>query len=145
MLNSVDRFFEILKRYKIDLLTSCGIEGMSQILKDRAASHPDEQLPSYLQTTMAECGNYVALWVLFIENMGFILVNIFSAPGLQNECSYAVLNINKDTMTYTKKDLDAKELSTGTIEKNTVSLFKCIYHITGSIPHFTSVNNEEFI
>ncbi|KAI1700805.1 hypothetical protein DdX_16495 [Ditylenchus destructor] len=111
MLNSVDRFFEILKRYKIDLLTSCGIEGMSQILKDRAASHPDEQLPSYLQTTMAECGNYVAF-----------------APGLQNECSYAVLNINKDTMTYTKKDLDAKELSTGTIEKNTQEPDTCVEH-----------------
>lgn len=61
MLNSVDRFFEILKRYKIDLLTSCGIEGMSQILKDRAQSHPEEQLPSYLQTTLAECGGYMAL------------------------------------------------------------------------------------
>ncbi|KAI1698005.1 hypothetical protein DdX_18155 [Ditylenchus destructor] len=111
MLNSVDRFFEILKRYKIDLLTSCGIEGMSQILKDRAATHPDEQLPAYLQTTMAECGNYVAF-----------------APGLQNECSYAVLNINKDTMTYTKKDLDAKELSTGTIEKNTQEPDQCVEH-----------------
>jgi len=61
MLNSVDRFFEILRRYKIDLLTSCGIEGMSQMLQARAASHPDEQLPTYLQTTLAECGGYMAL------------------------------------------------------------------------------------
>lgn len=63
MLNSVDRFFEILKRYKIDLLTSCGIEGMAKILEEKR-SQPDfngEWLPAYLQTTLAECGGYQAL------------------------------------------------------------------------------------
>jgi len=109
MLNSVDRFFEILKRYKIDLLTSCGIEGMSQILKDRKVSHPDEQLPTYLQTTLAECGGYMAF-----------------APNLQNECSYAVLNIKKDTINYAKKSIEQATLDSGTVNKNTQAPDQCV-------------------
>jgi hypothetical protein len=52
-----DRFFDILNRYKIDLLLSCGVEGMALILKERQAHKPTEQLPPYLGTTMATCLN----------------------------------------------------------------------------------------
>lgn len=61
IMNDTDRFFEILKRYKVDLLTSCGIEGMARILARKRAEMPEDKLPEYIQTTMAQCGGYQSM------------------------------------------------------------------------------------
>lgn len=87
----IDRFFDILKRYKVDLLTSCGIEGMGKMLADARVRMPEAKLPEYVQTTVAQCGGYASADV-----------------SLQNECTYAVLDIRPQVMRYVKKNAEQK-------------------------------------
>uniref|UniRef100_A0A183C2C5 Radical_SAM_C domain-containing protein n=1 Tax=Globodera pallida TaxID=36090 RepID=A0A183C2C5_GLOPA len=61
IMNDTDRFFDILKRYKVDLLTSCGIEGMARLLTKKKKEMPEAKLPEYVQTTMAQCGGYQSI------------------------------------------------------------------------------------
>jgi hypothetical protein len=84
--NDTDRLFEIAQRYRIDLLTSCGAEGMSVVLAEKQKTDPTARLPPYVQTTMVPCAGYQA-----------------SNPALQSECSYVVLDFNKDQLRFSKK------------------------------------------
>ncbi|KAL7078111.1 hypothetical protein ACQ4LE_002178 [Meloidogyne hapla] len=91
VMNDTHRFFDILKRYKVDLLTSCGIEGMSRMLSAARKRMPDAKLPEYIQTTMAQCGGYQSVDVT-----------------LQNECTFATLNITPKQIEFKKKYAEGK-------------------------------------
>ena len=79
---------------------------------------PDAKLPEYIQTTMAQCGGYQSVDVT-----------------LQNECTYAVLDILPDKMNFRKKFAETKAggagggstsrkgavVTNGTIERTFVS------------------------
>ncbi|KAF7634823.1 hypothetical protein Mgra_00005716 [Meloidogyne graminicola] len=92
VMNDTHRFFDILKRYKVDFLTSCGIEGMSRMLIAARKRMPDAKLPEYIQTTMAQCGGYQSVDIT-----------------LQNECTYATLNISPKNIYFKKKYAEGKE------------------------------------
>ena len=86
-----DRFFEILNRYKIDLLLSCGVEGMAAILKERQQNKPKEELPPYLGTTMATC-----LSAKYWEKMpwiGKILMLFQGLPVLGDGCGQSTAGL----------------------------------------------------
>ncbi|CAK5045910.1 unnamed protein product [Meloidogyne enterolobii] len=99
VMNDTHRFFDILKRYKVDLLTSCGIEGMSRMLQAARKRMPDAKLPEYIQTTMAQCGGYQSVDVT-----------------LQNECTFATLNISPKQIEFKKKYAEGKEAGKVAIE-----------------------------
>jgi len=81
------------------LLTSCGIEGMSRMLQAARKRMPDAKLPEYIQTTMAQCGGYQSVDVT-----------------LQNECTFATLNISPKQIEFKKKYAEGKEAGKVAIE-----------------------------
>uniref|UniRef100_A0A914HD96 Uncharacterized protein n=1 Tax=Globodera rostochiensis TaxID=31243 RepID=A0A914HD96_GLORO len=110
IMNDTDRFFDILKRYKVDLLTSCGIEGMARLLTKKKKEMPEAKLPEYVQTTMAQCGGYQSMDVT-----------------LQNECSFAVLDIRSDKMTFRKMNADdGSDLENGQIDRTFEEADDCV-------------------
>jgi hypothetical protein len=54
---------------------------------------PDAKLPEYIQTTMAQCGGYQSVDVT-----------------LQNECTFATLNINSKILSFKKKYAEGKDV-----------------------------------
>lgn len=58
VVNDTDRLFEIAQRYRIDLLTSCGAEGMAVVLQQRKQENAEARIPNYIQTTMVPCAGY---------------------------------------------------------------------------------------
>ncbi|KAL3106873.1 hypothetical protein niasHT_010788 [Heterodera trifolii] len=96
-----DRFFEILNRYKIDLLLSCGVEGMAKTLAERRLNKPNEHLPPYLNTTMATCLN-------------------------AKNCQYLVLEVKSNELNYWYKSGEGIPNKNGKFQKATQSADECI-------------------
>ncbi|KAL3078167.1 hypothetical protein niasHS_012054 [Heterodera schachtii] len=83
---------------------------MSRILAKKKKEMPDAKLPEYVQTTMAQCGGYRSMDVT-----------------LQNECSFAVLDIGTDKMTFRKMNADdGSDLGRGQIERTFEEADDCV-------------------
>lgn len=113
------RFFELITRYKIDLIASCGNFGMPEMFKQHAIDFPSDPLPKYFRVSFSGYGFGASVCSENDEGE-----NNEGGDGFFDECNYVVLDVTKDaTLFYYKKRPSGKILESGTIYKNTVIHF----------------------
>ncbi|KAI1702685.1 lecithin retinol acyltransferase domain-containing protein [Ditylenchus destructor] len=116
------RFFELITRYKIDLIASCGNFGMPEMFKQHAIDFPSDPLPKYFRVSFSGYGFGASVCSENDEGE-----NNEGGDGFFDECNYVVLDVTKDaTLFYYKKRPSGKILESGTIYKNTQEPEKCV-------------------
>ncbi|KAI1713027.1 hypothetical protein Ddc_12119 [Ditylenchus destructor] len=116
------RFFELITRYKIDLIASCGNFGMPEMFKQHAIDFPSDPLPKYFRVSFSGYGFGASICSENDEGE-----NNEGGDGFFDECNYVVLDVTKhDTSFYYKKRPSGKILESGTIYKNTQEPEKCV-------------------